>query len=146
MERLLRVAACLATCGYGAQVAQLAGTARAFYGDAQVWDAQVHHRGACGRTHLMHAAHMGSTERVQYLLDRGAAVDAVDLNGMSALLLACVYGRLENARFLVERAGADVNTARTTDGKTAMIWACRVVTWRLCASWLSAGAPMLMQP
>ena len=76
LERLLRVATCLAMCGYGVQVGQLAGNARAFYSDAQVWAAQVHHRGPRGRTHLMYAAWMGSTARVQYLLDRGARVDA----------------------------------------------------------------------
>ena len=75
LERLLRVATCLAMCGYGAQVGQLAATARAFYSDAQVWAAQAHHRGGRGRTHLMHAAWMGSAARVQYLLDRGARVD-----------------------------------------------------------------------
>jgi hypothetical protein len=41
MERLLRVATCLAECGYGTQVGQLAATARAFRGDAQLWTAQA---------------------------------------------------------------------------------------------------------
>ena len=124
LERLLRVATCLAMCGYGAQVAQLAATARAFYSDAQVWAAQVHHRGAQGRrTHLMHAARKGSTARVQYLLDRGAAVDAVTVVGRTALMLASDSGHLETVRCLVERGGANVNAARTSDGMTALMYA-----------------------
>ena len=121
LERLLRVATCLAMCGYGAQVAQLAGAARAFYSDAQVWGAQVHHRGALGRMHLMHAAHMGSAARVQYLLDRGASADAVDVHGQTALMMACENGHLETVRCLVERGGANVNAARTADGFTALM-------------------------
>ena len=41
MERLLRVGTCLAMCGYGAQVGQLAATARAFRADAQLWGAHA---------------------------------------------------------------------------------------------------------
>ena len=74
LERLLRVTTCLATCGYGAQVGALMCAARAFYGDAQVWDAHVQHTGAGGSTYLMHAAFEGDAARVQFLLDRGAAV------------------------------------------------------------------------
>ena len=124
LERLLRVATCLAQCGYGAQVGQLAGTARAFYCDAQVWGAQVHHRGKRGRrTHLMHAARTGCTSRVQYLLDRGAAPDAVTDRGWTALMLAIMKGHLETVRFLVMRGSANVNAARTTDGLTALMLA-----------------------
>ena len=32
-------------------------------------------------------------------------------------------GNVEIARFLVERGGANVNAARTTDGFTALMWA-----------------------
>ena len=124
LERLLRVATCLAMCGYGAQVGQLAGAARAFYSDAQVWAALVHHRGKRGRrTHLMHAAYMGSAARVQYLLDRGAAVDAVTLSGATALMMASDGGHLETVRCLVERGSANVNAARAADGHTSLMWA-----------------------
>ena len=123
LERLLRVATCLAMCGYGAQVGQLAGAARAFYSDAQVWAAQVHHRGsAYGRTHLMHAAHIGSAARLQYLLDRGAAVDAVDIGGVTALMLASESAHLEIARCLLERGAANVNAA-DCDGMTSLMCA-----------------------
>ena len=123
LERLLRVATCLAEGGYGAQVGQLAGAARAFYSDAQVWGAQVHHKGARGRTHLMHAARMGSAARVQYLLDRGAAADAGDARGLTALMIASLNGHLETVRCLVERGGANVNTAISTSGYTALMLA-----------------------
>ena len=55
LERLLRVGTCLAQCGYGAQVGQLAACARAFRADAQLWTAHARHRGPRGRTALMHA-------------------------------------------------------------------------------------------
>ena len=124
LERLLRVATCLAEGGYGAQVGQLAACARALYSDAQVWAAQVHHRGARGRrTHLMHAARTGSAARVQYLLDRGAAVDAVTVSGVTALLYASQDGHLKIVRCLVERGGANVNAAKSTSGYTALMCA-----------------------
>jgi ankyrin repeat protein len=43
--------------------------------------------------------------------------------GITALMWASVKGHLEIARFLVERGGANVNAARTTDGTTALMWA-----------------------
>ena len=104
LERLLRVGTCLAMCGYGAQVAQLAGTARAFRADAQLWGAQARHKGLRGRTALMHAALIDDVHRIQFLVERGAEVEAVDaVFGETALMLACEYGHLETARFLVER-------------------------------------------
>ncbi len=117
------MATCLAMRGYGAQVGQLAGTARAFHGDAQVWAAQVHHRGARGRTHLMHAALVGSAARVQYLLDMGAAANAATVRGWTALMWACDTGQLETVRCLVESGGANVNAATTDTGKTTLMLA-----------------------
>jgi ankyrin repeat protein len=123
LERLLRVATCLAEGGYGAQVGQLAACARAFYSDAQVWGAQVHHKGARGRTHLMYAARMDSAARVQYLLDRGAFANAAESDGWTALILASNRSHLETVRCLVERGGANANAARTIDGYTALMTA-----------------------
>jgi spermidine/putrescine-binding protein len=108
MERLLRVATCLAECGYGVQVGQLAATARAFYGDAQVWAAQAQHSGPRGRTHLMHAAYVGSANRVRFLLDRGAAADATEVHGATALMGASWHNQLDTVRLLVE-SRADLN-------------------------------------
>ena len=107
LERLLRVGTCLAQCGYGAQVGQLAATARAFRGDAQLWTAHARHRGPRGRTRLMHAARTGNAPRVIFLLERGAYVEAVDAReGDTALMLAGGAGHAEATRQLVERGGA----------------------------------------
>ena len=100
LERLLRVTTCLATCGYGTQVGALMCTARAFYGDAQVWDAHVQHTGVRRRTYLMHAALKGNAARVQFLLDRGAAVNVASVSS-TALTLAAQNGHLETVRCLV---------------------------------------------
>ena len=123
MERLLRIATCLAECGYGAQVGQLAATARAFRADAQLWAAHVNYRGPRMRTLLTHAALTGDVGRIEFLLERGAYVEATNERGSTALMFACHAGHCEAARVLVERAGASVNAARTTDGKTALMWA-----------------------
>ena len=127
LERLLRVGTCLAQCGYGAQVAQLAGTARAFRGDAQLWAAHARHRGRRGRTHLMQAACVGNAPRLLFLLEGGADVEAVETEfGSTALHWACGAGRSETARLLVERGGANVNAAQTTEGGTALMYACEL--------------------
>ena len=76
MERLLRIATCLAECGYGAQVGQLAATARAFRADAQLWAAHARYRGPKGFMLLMHAAWTGDVDRILFLLERGADVEA----------------------------------------------------------------------
>jgi ankyrin repeat protein len=123
-ERLLRVGTCLAQCGYGAQVAQLAACARALRADAQLWAAQARHRGRSGRTALMRAADMGDLPRIIFLLEHGADVEAVEARfGDTPLMLACVSGRCDAARLLVERGGASVNTARTSDGMSALMFA-----------------------
>ena len=75
LERLLRVGTCLAMCGYGAQVGALAGTARAFRADAQLWAAHARYRGHGGRTALMHAAQTGCLDRIQFLVERSADVE-----------------------------------------------------------------------
>jgi ankyrin repeat protein len=124
MERLLRVGTCLAQCGFGAQVGQLAACARAFRADAQLWGAHARHKGPRGRTVLMDAACEGDVPRIQFLLERGADVEAVDEEyGFTALMLACEAGHCEAARVLVERGGANVNAACTSDGYTALMWA-----------------------
>ena len=42
---------------------------------------------------------------------------------MTALMWASGNGHLEIVRLLIERGGANVNAARTTDGATALLWA-----------------------
>ncbi len=93
LERLLRVGTCLAMCGYGAQVGALAACARAFRADAQLWTAYARHKGLRGRTALMHAALIDDVHRIQFLVERGAEVEAVDaVFGETALMLACDAG------------------------------------------------------
>ena len=121
MERLLRVGTCLAECGYGAQVGQLAGTARAFRADAQLWAAHARHRGPKGRTLLIHAAFTANVDRIVFLLKCGADVEAVTNKGGTALRVACQESHCEAARVLVECGGANVNAARNADGKTALM-------------------------
>ena len=124
MERLLRVGTCLAMCGYGAQVGALAGTARAFRADAQLWTAHVRHRGPKGRTALMSAALVENLPRLQFLLERGADVEAVDAEDIgTALMWACKMGHCKAARLLVECGGANVNAAKPVDGFTALMFA-----------------------
>ena len=124
MERLLRVATCLAESGYGAQVARLAACARALRADAQLWAAHARHRCPQGHTPLMQAARVGSVDRVLFLLECGANVEATgSADGETALMAACAKGRYEAVRALVERGGANVNAASSCRrGYTALMY------------------------
>ena len=51
------------------------------------------------------------------LLEKGAAVDAKDKNGVSALMMACTNGHVDAARLLLEE-GAD-RSLRVPDGRIA---------------------------
>ena len=122
LERLLRVATCLAQCGYGAQVGALAATARAFRGDAQLWAAQARHRGPAGRTLLMHAVCADDVTRLDFLLAHSADVEAQAFaSGDTALIGAGYLGLLQCAVALLERGRANVNAARGPDGVTALM-------------------------
>src|SRR5579871_6066105 len=59
---------------------------------------------------------------IQALLDHGAAPNAVDENGDTALIKEVFYGRTETARLLLDH-GADVN-ARGWRARTALMCAC----------------------
>jgi ankyrin repeat protein len=70
---------------------------------------------ACSRT--------GDHERVRWLLDRGATVNAAQTrNGKTSLMMACIIGYLQVVRVLLGR-GANVNAAQTDDGMTSLMWA-----------------------
>ena len=60
------------------------------------------------RVGLREAAVLGEAETVRALLDGGAAVDAADTKGRTALGMAVGGGHVEVARLLLDR-GADVN-------------------------------------
>jgi ankyrin repeat protein len=61
---------------------------------------------------LIEAAALGQTAIVGELLDRGAAVDARDGTGRTALIAAAYGNHIDTALVLI-RAGSDVNTQMT---------------------------------
>jgi ankyrin repeat protein len=65
-------------------------------------------------TPLMKACHHGEQEIAQYLLDKGANVNAVDSDGNTALYTAVLARRVETVRMLISR-GAKVNTRNLMD-------------------------------
>lgn len=79
-------------------------------------------RGKRGGTGLMTAACVGSIPMVDFLLSKGANINARDDDGNTAIMLAIVArqpGAQSMVRFLLER-GADANLARK-DGNNALI-------------------------
>ena len=71
-----------------------------------------------GWTPLFVAVFRQQTEIVQFLLDRGANVNALGPNGMTTLIVACHEYSLDMVRVLLN-AGADVE-ARTPSQQTAL--------------------------
>jgi ankyrin repeat protein len=67
------------------------------------------------------AALDGRIERVRGSLDQGAAPDAVDPDGRTALMMAAYNGHTETAKLLLDR-GAKVNAVDFT-GRTALMYA-----------------------
>lgn len=66
---------------------------------------------------LHDAVKRNDTAAVQHLLERGAEVDAMDADGLTPLMLACMTLQEENIRQLVQ-AGADPD-ARNPRGTSA---------------------------
>jgi ankyrin repeat protein len=73
------------------------------------------------RTPLMLASAEGHVAVVRWLLDKGAAINAVSQNGHTALFLACNVGNFPVVRLLVE-GGADPTIA-SDQGSTPLIHA-----------------------
>jgi ankyrin repeat protein len=69
-------------------------------------------------TPLMFSARQGCTDCEKVLLDAGADKNAVDPDGISAMLLAIINGHYDSADFLLSQ-GADPNLADKT-GRTAL--------------------------
>jgi ankyrin repeat protein len=69
-------------------------------------------------TPLLFAARQGCLECAKILVDKGAHLDATDLEGVSPLLLSIINGHYDVAGYLIEK-GADVNIADKT-GRTAL--------------------------
>ena len=71
-----------------------------------------------GLTPLLFAARQGCLECAKILVEKGARLDATDLEGVSPLLLAIINGHYDFAGYLIEK-GADVNI-RDKAGRTAL--------------------------
>jgi ankyrin repeat protein len=69
-------------------------------------------------TPLLFAARQGCLECTKILVDKGARLDAADLEGVSPLILAIINGHYDVAGYLIDK-GADVNFADKT-GRTAL--------------------------
>lgn len=78
--------------------------------------------GEKGLTPLMFAAVGGHPHSTRVLLDKGASVSVVDVDGCTALLLAAQQGHLAVTKMLVE-AGAELEAATSTIGNTPLHFA-----------------------
>lgn len=63
---------------------------------------------------LWEAAALGDLHRTAELLDAGSDIDAINVDGYTALGLASYFGHLEEVRLLIDR-GADVNVISTNE-------------------------------
>lgn len=73
-----------------------------------------------GKTILMRAAELGSTQNVQTLLQREVEVDQLDNDGYTAFAYACLYGHVDVASMLLE-AGACPSIADFDDKTPLML-------------------------
>jgi hypothetical protein len=85
-------------------------------------------------TLLFAAARLGCEVQARALLDRGAAIDAKDREGKTALAKAAEADKLPLVRLFLER-GANVN-ARAVDGSTPLFYAAEQdrARWSRCCS------------
>lgn len=122
---LLTITSCLARGGYNSEVLIMVQLNRAFWWDAQIWDAFKDVDMGGGMTRLMVASGSGALNRVNWLLSRGARVDAAMFDGLTPLMSASMMGHLKVVCALC-RKGADVNAMRAEggiNGETALIFA-----------------------
>ena len=74
-----------------------------------------------GWTPLIYAAFNGHLPVVQFLMSKGADINAVSENGMTAAMAAARGGFMDILALLVQ-AGADLNK-QTASGESALDWA-----------------------
>ena len=95
-------------------------------------------------TPLHLAAGGGDTtgELVKWLVqEAGADVKALDRNGCTAFLVACVRGQLAAVRFFVQQAGCDINMRDgSADRRTGLGWALEGRHWELAGWMIRNGA------
>jgi uncharacterized protein len=89
-------------------------------------------------TLLFAAARLGCQAQARALLDRGAAIDAKDREGKTALAKAAEADKLPLIKLLLER-GANVN-ARAVDGSTPLFYAAEQDRGAVVALLLERGA------
>uniref|UniRef100_A0AAZ1XEC4 Myotrophin n=1 Tax=Oreochromis aureus TaxID=47969 RepID=A0AAZ1XEC4_OREAU len=71
-----------------------------------------------GRKPLHYAADFGQTDVVEFLISKGADINAPDKHGFTPLMTACFEGHLSCVKLLLEK-GADKDQ-KSPDGMTAL--------------------------
>jgi ankyrin repeat protein len=93
---------------------------------------------------LVQAARYGDNKRVQAALDAGAAIDAMDDHGSTALICAAVNGRTETCQLLLDN-GANIHAANDS-GSTALVRAANYNYIATCQLLLEKGADINVVP
>jgi thiosulfate/3-mercaptopyruvate sulfurtransferase len=89
-------------------------------------------------TALMHAARLGARDVAAELIDRGAALDATNIDGNNALWLACFSGNLILIDLLIA-SGIDMNR-QNDNGATCLMYGASAGKTEVVARLLAAGA------
>lgn len=87
---------------------------------------------------LIYAAWQGQTDVVKYLLEKGADIDAVSPNGISALMMAARSGHFDTVKLLLWEV-ADPNI-KSDSGGTALAWALKAGNTQIGDLLKQAGA------
>lgn len=97
---------------------------------------------------LLHmAVRYGTVEMVEFLIERGANINAVDRYGQTPFLLVCQYDRYEMFKSIIDKyshdeieyRGIDPN-AMTSQNYTPLVWAVINNNWRMVKCLLEMGA------